>query len=298
MSAPGEGTPGGVLPEPARLRLPRAAALFGQRASRLSELSRGHAASDWLTSLSALCAAQREAALAVPPALPDGSLPAAAPLCAAEWRRQPTWRNALSVILARVSKLGWPSPARAALERLAGASTGDLEALADAFLAGRFAREDLALAPFLAAGLQAYFTGLAERIDPGRLETSGRGCPVCASPPVAGAIQGDDRVRLLRCSLCGSDWHLVRVQCATCRSGAGLSYAAVEGAPKGTRAEVCSGCKTYLKLFTLEDQPGAEPLADDAASLSLDLLLAEEGYARGGVNLLLAPPLEGVAGSA
>jgi len=45
----------------------------------------------------------------------------------------------------------------------------------------------------------------------------------------------------------------------------------------------------YLKLFYLEKSPSAEPFADDAATLSLDLLMSEEGYARGGVNLFLLP---------
>ncbi len=38
--------------------------------------------------------------------------------------------------------------------------------------------------------------------------------------------------------------------------------------------------------------PQAEPFADDAASIALDLLVAEEGYARGGVNLFLLPGAE------
>jgi FdhE protein len=35
--------------------------------------------------------------------------------------------------------------------------------------------------------------------------------------------------------------------------------------------------------------PAADPLADDAATLALDILLGDAGYARCGVNLLLAP---------
>lgn len=290
MSVPGEGSPGGVLPEVPQLRLPHAAALFNRRSNRLRALARGHAAGDWLEALSLLAAAQREAAETLPVFLPDRPLPAAQPLCAAEWTRTEQWHGALSVILRRLGAAQLPPPAREAVLGLAGASPARLEALADALLAGRFAPADAALSPFLAASLQVYFTSLAERLAPGEVEPSGRGCPVCASPPVAGAIQGDDKLRYLRCALCGCDWHLVRVQCATCRSGALLSYAAIEGAPPGTRAEVCAGCKTYLKLFTLEDLPSAEPLADDAASLALDLLLADEGYSRGGVNLLVAPP--------
>jgi len=36
-----------------------------------------------------------------------------------------------------------------------------------------------------------------------------------------------------------------------------------------------------------EHRPGADPAADDAATLALDLLMAEEGYGRAGTNLYL-----------
>ncbi len=53
------------------------------------------------------------------------------------------------------------------------------------------------------------------------------------------------------------------------------------------KAEACDRCHTYLKLFYLEQNPRAEPFADDVATLPLDLLMAEAGYARSGVNLFL-----------
>jgi FdhE protein len=53
----------------------------------------------------------------------------------------------------------------------------------------------------------------------------------------------------------------------------------------GAKAEACPDCRTYLKLFDLRDRPEAEPVADDAATLALDLLLAQEGYERPGSNV-------------
>jgi FdhE protein len=47
-----------------------------------------------------------------------------------------------------------------------------------------------------------------------------------------------------------------------------------------------------LKLFSPERGPQAEPFADDVATLSLDLLMSEEGYSRGGVNFFLLPGVE------
>jgi FdhE protein len=75
--------------------------------------------------------------------------------------------------------------------------------------------------------------------------------------------------------------------CANCRCTAGISYFVIEGNAGAAKAEACDECRTYLKLFYLEKGPRAEPFADDAATLSLDLLMSEEGYSRGGVNLFL-----------
>ena len=37
----------------------------------------------------------------------------------------------------------------------------------------------------------------------------------------------------------------------------------------------------------MDQDSGVEPLADDLASLALDLLMSEEGFARSGVNYLM-----------
>ncbi len=46
------------------------------------------------------------------------------------------------------------------------------------------------------------------------------------------------------------------------------------------RAECCESCKGYSKVFYIEKARTLEPLADDLASLGLDLLVGEEGFAR------------------
>jgi FdhE protein len=284
-AGPGPG-PGEVVP----LRLPRPEALFARRAERFRELARGHAAGDFLEAMASLCRAQGAAlARAAPP--PAGDLPAQVPLHAARWPR-PGWREALAVIAAEMAGTPLPAAARAALERLVHLPGAGLEAVADALLAGAFSRLDLAAVPFLAAGLQVHFAALASRLPAAAVERSERGCPVCGSPPVAGRVLGDDKLRYLSCSLCGSEWHLTRVICSSCRQGGKLRYLAIDGGDPGVKAEACGDCGTYLKLFYSEQMPQAEPFADDAASIALDLLVAEEGYARGGTNLFLLPGVE------
>ena len=137
------------------------------------------------------------------------------------------------------------------------------------------------MAPFTAAALQVYFTALAADLPGGLVERVPSGCPVCGSPPVAGVVMGDDKLRYLTCSLCSSEWNLTRLQCWRCRSTGGISYLAIAG-EDGVKAEACASCGAYVKLFYREQMPAAEPLADDVASLTLDLLAAQEGWAAAG----------------
>ena len=52
-------------------------------------------------------------------------------------------------------------------------------------------------------------------------------------------------------------------------------------------AETCDACKHYLKIMHMAREVHAEPVADDLATLTLDLLVSEEGYIRSGSNMLL-----------
>ena len=106
---------------------------------------------------------------------------------------------------------------------------------------------------------------------------------------MAGIVGGDHKLRYLICGLCGAQWHLTRVVCARCGGTGGLSYFTIEGRPPGVRAEACAECKTYLKLFYLEEIPLADGFADDVATLALDLMMAEEGYSRATCNYFLLP---------
>ena len=117
-------------------------------------------------------------------------------------------------------------------------------------------------------------------------------CPVCGSHPVAsvvrigGPAQG---LRYLVCSLCAAEWHMVRVKCSACSSTKGISYLGLQGGSAAVKAECCDQCKTYLKIFYLEQDSSIVPAADDLATLPLDLLVDQEGYNRIGPNLLFVP---------
>ena len=283
MTARSPGGLGAIAP----VRLPEPVALFTRRAERLEALSRGHATFDWLALLARIARGQAVAAREIRPAVEGFAPGVPRPLEPSKVQRADTCRRMLGVILGAVRSGDLPEPARRAVEGLGDSSAARIHSLEEDVLEGGVAAESLAAAPFVAAALQAQFASLAARLVPGEVPPSAQGCPVCGSPPIAGTVHGDDRLRYLACSLCGTGWHLPRVHCALCRGTAGLSYFAVDGT-EGARAEACDRCRAYVKQFDLAKLPGAEPLADDAASLALDVLMAEEGFGRGGANLLVA----------
>jgi FdhE protein len=289
MNGETPGLPGEVV----YLRLPRPAQLFERRARRFRELAPGNPMGDFLEALAEVAAAQARAVGRVPPAPVGTGIATSVPLRATTWKRDPAWRDVLGVLVEELRGRHWPGPASQALRRLAGAWPEELESMADGVLSATPASTDLAAAPFVGAGLQVYFTALAAGLPADRLERSDCGCPVCDSAPVAGVILGDDKLRYLVCSLCGSEWNLTRIQCWSCRSTGGIRFLGVAGDQGGLKAEACAACGAYLKLFYRERMPSVEPLADDVASLTLDLLAAQDGWARSGVNLFLLGGGEG-----
>ena len=188
--------------------------------------------------------------------------------------------------------------------------------MADAILNGYAEGIDPLCAPFIAAALQVSWSLMASRLDPAWAQplVTGTLCPVCGSQPVASVVRigGQSQgYRYLHCSCCESEWHMVRVKCSCCEANGKVAYqglvgkdadpqaanvaAANEGKTldkandptKVARAETCDDCHTYRKIFNQEHDYNVEPLADDLASLLLDVLVSEAGYARASGNPLL-----------
>jgi FdhE protein len=286
--------PGGGLPgEVPHFRPPAGPILFRRRAGRLAALGQGHAAGDYLAFLARLAAAQADAAARLRLSPNGRDLPPGRPLDV-RGPPPPEWRDALGAIASALGDAPMPGPAREALAALGRLGTPGLDSLAARVLDGALGPGDLAPAPFVGAALQVAYGGLAAGLPPGAVARAGdAGCPACGFAPVAGAVLGNDKLRYLVCGLCGSEWHLTRLQCAVCRSAERVSYLALEGHPGPAKAEICDGCMVYTKLLYVESDPALEPFADDLASLALDLLVAERGYARNGRSLFLATAAEG-----
>ncbi len=267
---------------------PVPAIIFEKRSSRLRFLAPGHVIRKYLESISHLAEAQ-VAASQIFSSKKGSHATRTISFNLRDHRAEESWRQALDVIIPIMQAAALPKESLEALSRLKSASPEELENMAEAILSENYASIDLAAAPFVAAALQVYWTDIASKTKAAAAERCSHLCPVCSSPPVAGVILRGRKLRYLCCSLCATLWYVPRLTCTHCGSTADLTYFTVDGDEAGTKAEACSGCKTYLKLFYLENNPEADAFADDLATLALDLLIADLSYSRSGVNLFLLP---------
>ena len=169
------------------------------------------------------------------------------PLQAVGWPRDPLWRAILARLVDEVARTpGTPAEAAevcAALRRAVDEDPEALEDLAEAVLAEQDHGVDGAAAPFVMAALQVYWTSLASRFDEKQLPvTSPFGvCPVCASLPVASIVRVGGQFegyRYLCCSLCSTQWHMVRVKCSHCEDVESVAYQAIEGRSEAIKADL------------------------------------------------------------
>ncbi|MEM5342218.1 formate dehydrogenase accessory protein FdhE [Paraburkholderia azotifigens] len=287
-----------------RLRMPERATHFSTRAARLRQLAGASPIGGYLRLMAALADAQQQTLAQVSAAMPSDesialaqqhsmliipAVPATAP------GRDPLWRDVLQRLLDRVEAAGLVTPVLArVIDGLRVKSAQELDALADAIVSLRFNEIEPSSAPFVMAALQVVWTDLASRIDPRAvpyLDTPGA-CPVCGAPPVASIVRVGGQFqgyRYLQCGLCSTEYHVVRVKCSNCDSTKGIAYHGIDGGSEALKAESCDECHTYRKIGYQEKDYDFEPLADDLASLTLDLLMNEAGYRRSSPNPLLWP---------
>lgn len=226
------------------------------------------------------------------------------PLSAHVFPREPVWREDLLDVLSSI--LATPdiltSEIKEKIAELQAAITEDpirLEAMADRLIAGEPLPEDGPMVPFVGASLQVYFSRLASSIDVADVGACDVAtvCPCCGMRPTGSVIRLDpDRVnyRYLVCSLCLTEWNMSRVRCSSCESEKSVGYLIIDedvrsAQDAAVRAETCDDCKTYLKIFIQEKSPTIDVIADDLATLALDILVDEKGYSRTGPNLLFYP---------
>jgi FdhE protein len=293
------GSPQGGVQTPDPLILPDPKTRFARIAARLEILADGHPMSDWLRFMARLAEAQQAAATALGPI--EGPAPAAVlqavearmpPLAADGHRRASAWRHGLALLLDSINPEDLPALAREVMVRLRSSAPEDLEALADGFLTGDLDPADAGAALYVTAALQVYFTRLAAdlAVDDLRLLEERGLCPCCGSTPVAGMVTasgGTPGTRYLHCSLCATAWNHVRATCITCGESRTIALKGVEGDNGAIKAETCDDCHTYSKAFYLAKDTKLDPVADDLASVGLDVLVAEGGWLRHAPNPFL-----------
>jgi FdhE protein len=272
--------------------------IFTTRATRLRQLAGGHSLADYLRFIARLVEVQHTLLKSLSGVHElDAELLAQCkeyrmpPLAPAGLQRNLAWLMVLEDLV-KAMAVDAPEPARAVLTELLNKDNGWLESQADKLLSGQFADMELAYAPFIGAALQVYWTHLAQSLTPKQVSHPEHMnlCPVCGSHPVASVVRIGGNVsgiRYLQCTLCSSEWHVVRAKCSNCDNTKGISYYNVEGDAGVVRAESCPECQTYLKVMQMDKDPHAEACADDLASLALDLLMGELGVSRSGINLLM-----------
>ena len=274
-----------ILPDPSRL--------FVLRAGRLRTLADGHPMAGWLRFMADLAEAQQVAGDAMPLAAAvdvtqavDAGMP---PLAADGHDRDPSWRAALAVIVTQADGPALPDQARDVLARLRDA---DPNRLADDYLRGTLSAALAGEALFVALALQAYFTHRAAALPVASLRLlPQRGlCPVCGSAPVAGVITAAGKApgtRYLHCGLCATAWNHVRAMCIGCGESRGLALQTIEGFAGPVKAETCDTCHGYAKMLYQAEDMAVEPMADDLATLGLDMLVGEAGWSRLAPNPLI-----------
>ncbi len=293
------GSPLGGVKAPEALILPEPTKRFAVCAARLEALSPAHPMSEWLRFISELSRAQHLVATALGPFanLEQAEVDRAVarrmpPLAADRHRRDAIWRDGLIMLLDSFERRTLPVPAMSAMESLHNRGADGVEALADNYLQAAVNSDDVGATVFVAAALQVYFTWLAAGLQAPSLRLlPKRGvCPCCGSTPVSGVITAagpSPGTRYLYCSLCSTAWNHARAVCITCGGSRTLSLRGIEGDTGAVKAETCDECRTYAKMLYQAKDMQIDPFADDLATLGLDVLVAEAGWARHASNPLL-----------
>ena len=310
-----------LLPQSRSLFAARAARLRQLANNDIKGIPVGATLRGYLLLMAALVDAQAAVTLAMPAdgiALPSADAISVAldnnmPPLPVSGPRPAAWRAVFASLLDQLDTLAVSQPQlTAVLGELRALDDAQLEGSADAVLEQFGEGINPMQAPFIAAALQVVWSMQAGQLNGARVQplVTGTLCPVCGSHPVASAIRigGQSQgYRYLHCGMCASEWHMVRVKCSCCEKTGKIAYQSLTdaddtsvdevlaGAPvskandpsKVARAETCDDCHTYRKIFNQEHDYNIEPLADDLASLMLDVLVSEAGYARASGNPLL-----------
>ncbi len=282
--------PFAVLPDPARL--------FSTRAARLRALAAGHDLEGYLHFLAAICEAQaRTVAATGLPAFPPTTLLARArehgmpPISLGTFTPDAATETTFSVLLETLSVNADAVSAKPVINAIQNLPPAARGAMMLAVLMDDIPADEIASHVLAAAAVQVHFARLAAELDAGSLQKIATGaCPACGGRPVASAIvgwEGAANTRFCTCAICATQWNVARIVCLSCGTEKGIVYHGLEGGSENVKAETCESCNSYVKILYQIKDADLEAIADDVASLGLDLKLREEGIARASANPFL-----------
>jgi len=281
--------PFAVLPDPVFL--------FLNRSKRFAALAPQHELQPYLEFLTRLTQAQHDIQEGLPPAaLPpfdrieralEHGMP---PLSRALFKPDELMAFTIEQLIGRITS-GQPEATARAVSSIQAATAAQRGAMIAGALKDTVPPDDIAQRTLVLAALQVHFARMAALLSADDLKPIADGvCPACGSAPVSSTVVGWPKAhntRFCTCSLCATMWNVVRVKCVLCSSTEGISYKVIEGKSDTIKAETCDKCRRYVKILYQVNDPLLEPLADDVASLGLDMMLAGGTWTRGAQNPFL-----------
>lgn len=274
--------------------------LYERRAKRLQQLAENNPFSDYLIFASRIVEAQKNVLVNRPISEHHKELEhnlqksgGIAPLDISQITLTNEWREILQALLDEIITQPLNETAIATVEWLKKASETELDELANSLLKGNFHEVSSDKAVFLWSALSLYWVQLTQQLPRNiKAEIGDRSCcPVCNSAPVSGVVHfGETQgLRYLHCSLCESEWNVVRAKCSNCEQSGKLDNWSLDKAEAAVKAESCGDCGSYLKILYQDRDPYVEAVADDLASIFLDAEMEEKHFVRSGLNPFLFP---------
>lgn len=260
--------------------------LYIHRAERLKTLARNNSLSDYLNFCAKIVEQQAiliKKPIDISPSL-NNDFP---PLSLENLPLNDIWQDYLLTLLNSFSNTTYQI--QSVIEQLKQNDSNQLQEKALNLLNGKFNLVDGNESIFIWSALSVYYCQLASQIK-GKAVAENTNeswlCPVCNSMPAASIIQlgANNGLRYLHCSLCESEWYVPRVKCTCCDNMQDIQYFSLDKELAAIKTECCDACHSYLKILDQDKDPHIEIIADDVASLILDIKTEEEGFAKSGLN--------------
>lgn len=287
-----EGMPDSEVP---LLVLPQLQQTLNERATRFEQLAKGPLA-EWLSFCAKLARAQALSIekLTLTPldesVVKESFKHGMPPASISTWKAGDDWQQAFDLFVAELEKQSLPKQVQDIVQAFKSADQTLIQQQAVDYLNARESEVKPEWAPFLGAILQIIWMRQVEGLKPYVAHYKGQSslCPVCGSHPVASVVRVGDRDahRYLACSLCLSEWYGPRARCTNCETPKEVSILG-QTQESLVQGECCDDCHGYLKIMYQSRDPMMDVMADDLASIQVDLALANEDYLRTGRNLFL-----------